>query len=123
MSSNPVLTMQTTLKAHIADLLAHLPGPRTARWPDGERFVEAFSHGSLVVELYAPVGVDPQTPHTRDEVYFIVSGSGDFVIGGERSRFHAGDALFVAAGVEHRFENFTDDFTTWVVFYGPSGGE
>jgi mannose-6-phosphate isomerase-like protein (cupin superfamily) len=75
------------------------------------------------VELYAPVERDPQTPHTRDEVYFVVSGSGDFVVAGERATFNPGDALFVAAGVEHRFENFTADFTTWVVFYGPSGGE
>jgi mannose-6-phosphate isomerase-like protein (cupin superfamily) len=33
------------------------------------------------------------------------------------------DVLFVPAGVEHRFENFTDDFTTWVIFYGQKGGE
>jgi mannose-6-phosphate isomerase-like protein (cupin superfamily) len=111
------------MRASIADLLGRLPGPRTDRWPEGERFVEAFSHGTLVVELYVPVESDPQTPHIRDEVYFVVSGAGDFVVAGERSPFNAGDALFVAAGVEHRFENFTADFTTWVVFYGPSGGE
>lgn len=111
------------VKASVTDLLARLPGPKTARWPDGERFVEAFSHGTLLVELYAPVGTDPQTPHARDEVYIVASGSGEFVVAGERSSFTAGDALFVAAGVEHRFENFTADFTTWVIFYGPVGGE
>jgi len=110
-------------KASVTELLARLPGPKTTRWPDGERFVEAFSHGTLLVELYAPVGTDPQTAHTRDEVYIGVSGSGDFVVAGERSPFKPGDALFVAAGVEHRFENFTADFTTWVIFYGPLGGE
>jgi len=31
--------------------------------------------------------------------------------------------IFVEAGVEHRFEDFTDDFETWVVFWGPQGGE
>jgi len=111
------------LKASLVDLLRRLPGPRTSNWPDGERFVEAFARGSLVVELYAPDGVDPQKPHTRDEVYFVVSGTGDFVIAGERRQFAAGDALFVAAGVVHRFENFSADFVTWVVFYGPEGGE
>lgn len=111
------------LKASIASLMQRLPGPLTPRWPAGEPFVEAFSHGSLVVELYAPRGADTQAPHDRDEVYFVVSGSGDFICGGERSPFSAGDALFVAAGVEHRFENFTPDFATWVVFYGPFGGE
>jgi len=110
------------LKASLADLLPRLPGPRTRRWPDGERFVEAFTHGSLVVELYAPVGTDPQSPHDRDEVYFVISGSGTFAAAGERSAFVPGDALFVAAGVEHRFEAFSADFAAWVVFYGPVGG-
>jgi mannose-6-phosphate isomerase-like protein (cupin superfamily) len=43
--------------------------------------------------------------------------------GPERHPFERGDVLFVAAGVEHRFENFTDDFAAWVFFYGPEGGE
>ena len=111
------------MKASITRLLQRLPGPRTARWPDGERFAEAFAHGSMSVELYVPVGTDPQQPHERDEVYFVMSGSGDFVLDGERSRFGAGDALFVPAGAPHRFENFSADFSTWVVFYGPVGGE
>jgi hypothetical protein len=29
----------------------------------------------------------------------------------------------VPAGKAHRFENFTPDFATWVVFWGPQGGE
>ncbi|HET7062652.1 MAG TPA: cupin domain-containing protein [Rudaea sp.] len=111
------------LKASVVNLLRRLPGPRTLNWPEGERFVEAFTHGSLVVELYAPDAVDPQKPHTRDEVYFVVSGSGEFVVAGERTHFVAGDALFVAAGAVHRFENFSTDFVAWVVFYGPEGGE
>ena len=111
------------LRASVADLLQRLPGPRTANWPEGERFTEAFTRGTLVVELYAPEALDPQKPHTRDEVYFVVSGSGEFVVGGERTHFVAGDALFAAAGVMHRFENFSADFVTWVVFYGPEGGE
>jgi mannose-6-phosphate isomerase-like protein (cupin superfamily) len=111
------------MKASANALLQRLPGPRTSAWPEGERFIEAFSHGSLVVELYAPVGRDPQTAHDRDEVYFVVAGSGEFVRGDERFRFAAGDALLVPAGVAHRFENFTPDFSTWVVFFGPHGGE
>jgi mannose-6-phosphate isomerase-like protein (cupin superfamily) len=111
------------LKASVVEMLQRLPGPPSPKWPGGERFVEAFSHGTLTVELYAPVGTDPQSPHDRDEVYFVISGAGDFVVAGQRSRFAAGDALFVTAHVEHRFENFTSDFSTWVVFYGPVGGE
>lgn len=90
---------------------------------DPERFAKVFEHGSLQVELYAPRGTDPQSPHTRDEVYLIVRGSGVFRIGETETPFGPGDFLFVPAGVAHRFERFTDDFVAWVVFYGPEGGE
>jgi mannose-6-phosphate isomerase-like protein (cupin superfamily) len=86
-------------------------------------FLELFQHGTLSVELYKPVGRDLQQPHTRDEVYVIVSGSGRFMSDGQLYDFQPGDFLFVPAGVEHRFEEFTDDFSTWVIFYGPEGGE
>jgi mannose-6-phosphate isomerase-like protein (cupin superfamily) len=56
-------------------------------------------------------------------LYFIHSGTGQIDINGQKFDAAAGDAFFVAAGVEHRFENFSDDFATWVVFYGPEGGE
>lgn len=89
----------------------------------GRRFMRVFGHGSLEVEIYKPVKVDLQKPHTRDEVYIVISGSGQFINGESRHPFQAGEVLFVPAGVEHRFENFTDDFATWVFFYGPEGGE
>lgn len=88
-----------------------------------QRFNEVFAHGSLSVEVYKPIGQDNQTPHTWDEVYVIISGTGTFSKGGELYNFEAGDFLFVPAGMEHRFETFTDDFATWVIFYGPEGGE
>lgn len=80
-------------------------------------------HGSLELRFYAPRGHDPQTPHDRDELYVIATGHGFFRRGDQRVAFTAGDALFVAAGVPHRFEEFSDDFGTWVMFYGPEGGE
>ncbi len=88
-----------------------------------EPFVELFRHGTLNVEYYRPEGVDNQTPHTRDEVYVVASGSGWFVNGDDRHAFEAGEVLFVPAGVVHRFVDFSDDFATWVFFYGPEGGE
>ena len=101
----------------VAEALQQVPGPQ------GERFAQVFAHGTLVVEVYAPRGADPQTPHARDEVYIVASGSGEFVSGTNRQPFGPQDFLFAAAGVEHRFENFTDDLVLWVLFYGPEGGE
>jgi len=103
--------------AAIADALKHLPGP------EGQRFATVFQRGSLLVEVYAPRDVDPQQPHTRDEVYFVASGRGEYVCCERRQRFGPTDLLFAAAGVEHRFENFSQDLVLWVLFYGPEGGE
>lgn len=111
------------MKVTASELLRRLPGPVSDKWLVGERFTSAMSHGSMSVELYAPVGNDPQTPHIQDELYFIQSGTGILVIAGEHHTFAAGTCLFVPAGVEHRFERFSPDFLTWVVFWGPSGGE
>ena len=100
----------------MGEALARLPLPK------GERSVTVFEHGTLVVKVYAPRDTDPQTPHSRDEVYIVAHGKGDFVNQGQRQRFGPGDFLFAAAGEEHRFENFTD-LAVWVMFYGPEGGE
>lgn len=91
--------------------------------PPGNLAVPALGHGSMVVEYYAPRGVDRQEPHTRDELYVVVAGSGTFLNDTIRHPFGPGDVIFVPAGVVHRFEDFSDDFATWVIFYGPEGGE
>jgi len=58
----------------------------------------------------------------------VMSGSGTYAVGPseeelERFSFNAGDAIFTPAGHVHRFEDFSEDFGTWVVFWGPEGGE
>ena len=82
-----------------------------------------LENGSMELGFYKPVGSDEQSPHDQDEIYIVQTGHGTFICGDEHIPFQAGDALFVAAGVEHRFINFSDDFAAWVVFYGPAGGE
>ena|SRR5712691_12098452 len=101
----------------VADATSRVPTP------DGKRFATIFKHGTLLVEIYAPRGSDPQQSHTRDEVYFVAAGSGEYVCGETRQRFGPTDLLFAAAGIAHRFESFTDDLAVWVLFYGPEGGE
>lgn len=114
-SSNP--NFSALRQATIAEGMSRIPDSQ------GRRFAQVFEHGSLTVEVYAPRGHDPQQPHTRDEGYIVVQGSGQFVIGDQRLQFGPGDFLFAAAGEVHRFENFTDDLIVWVIFYGPEGGE
>jgi len=97
--------------------LRRLPGPL------GEHNVVVFEHGSLVIKLSQLRGVDRQQPHSRDEIYFVAQGSGEFVSGASRQSFAPKDVLFAAAGIEHRFENFSEDLAVWVIFFGPEGGE
>ena len=105
------------------EYLAKLPLPATQKWPEGVWDVEAFRNGTMSLILYTPHGKDYQTPHDQDELYIVIGGSGSFVKGEERRPFRAGDVIFVEAGIPHRFEGFGEDFATWVVFWGPPGGE
>ena len=89
----------------------------------GVPFAELLVHGSLNVEIFAPQDVDRQQPHSRDELYVVVKGRGDFVHGDRRDRVRSGDLIFVPARLPHRFENIADGLTVWVMFYGPEGGE
>jgi mannose-6-phosphate isomerase-like protein (cupin superfamily) len=109
-----------------------IPGPWFASFEEATAHAVASSptpfsvevtNGSMRLGLYAPRGHDPQEPHAQDEIYVVARGSGEFVRDTERRTFAPGDALLVPAGMPHRFENFSDDFLVWVVFYGPSGGE
>jgi mannose-6-phosphate isomerase-like protein (cupin superfamily) len=87
--------------------------------PSGRSSAEAFRDGDLEVRLYAPKSHDPQTPHDRDELYIVASGAGQFRVEGRRTPCQTGDLLFAAAHVPHRFEEVSDDFAVWVIFYGP----
>lgn len=84
-----------------------------------QRFTVVMKHNSMSVEYYAPKLKDLQTPHTQDELYVIIAGHAVFIRGDEKVNCISGDVLFVPAGVKHKFENFTEDFATWVIFYGP----
>jgi mannose-6-phosphate isomerase-like protein (cupin superfamily) len=105
---------------HLAKAQAAIPGPA------GEHAITLLQRGTLKATLsigrFAPLP-RPTTPHTQDEIYIVLNGRGVFFHDGKRDAFKAGDLLFVAAGVEHRLEDFTEDIVVWVVFYGPNGGE
>jgi mannose-6-phosphate isomerase-like protein (cupin superfamily) len=85
--------------------------------------VTILRHGTLDVKLATPARPNQQTPHAQDEIYVAVRGRGVLFHGGVREPFETGDLLFVAAGVEHHFEDHGPDLLVWRVFYGPDGGE
>ncbi len=63
--------------------------------------------------------LDPQQPHTEDEVYYVISGSGQITVAEEERAVRAGSVVFVATGVEHRFHTITEDLTI-LVFFAPA---
>src|SRR2546425_2509646 len=95
---------------HLAEAEASLPGP------SGARAITLLRRGSLDVKLSArPLRPNRQTPHTQDEVYVVVRGRGVLFHDGKRDSFEPGDCLFVAAGTEHHFEDFSEDLAVWVI--------
>ena len=100
---------------HFAEAQAHIRGS------NGERSINFLRRGSLDVNLSRPQPPNQQTPHAQDEVYVIIRGRGALLHEGKRESFEAGDFLFVAAGTEHRFDDFSEDVAYWRVFYGPPG--
>jgi len=111
------------MKVSVHQALKRLPGEPSDLYRAGAPFVAMMAGGSMSAEVFAPRDQDRQQPHSQDELYFIHCGTAQLVIGSQRYDCASGDAFFVAAGVEHRFEDFSDDFVTWVVFYGADGGE
>jgi mannose-6-phosphate isomerase-like protein (cupin superfamily) len=84
-------------------------------------YLEFLRVPSLSMGLYRlpSNGIDPQQPHTEDEVYYIVSGRGSIRVGAEDRSVDAGSIVFVPAGVEHRFHSIAEDLTL-LVFFAPA---
>jgi quercetin dioxygenase-like cupin family protein len=64
---------------------------------------------------------DLQKPHSEDEVYYVLSGSGRFACEGEVREVSAGSVIYVERHVEHRFVDITEDLTA-LVFFAPAEG-
>jgi mannose-6-phosphate isomerase-like protein (cupin superfamily) len=95
-----------------------LAAARQLPWKPG-RSAEAFVDGELEIRFTPRPTNGPQTPHRRDEVYIVAAGSGFYRVDGTRTAVATGDMCFAAAHAPHGFEDFTDDFAIWVIFYGP----
>jgi mannose-6-phosphate isomerase-like protein (cupin superfamily) len=81
--------------------------------------VPDLSAGLYVLEAGA---TDPQSPHTEDELYYVVSGRGRVTVGDEIRDVVTGSLVFVAARVPHRFHDIAERLEILVVF-GPAEGD
>ncbi len=83
-----------------------------------DHYLEFIRKPVISVGLYmlAAEAVDRQSPHTEDEIYYVISGRGIMRVEREDRAVGAGSVVFVGANVEHRFHSITEDLTVLVVF-------
>ena len=88
---------------------------------NGELYHEFLRANRLSVGLYVlkAGATDPQTPHTEDEIYYIVSGAGMIQVAGEDRPVSAGSVIYVDEQVDHRFHSITKELQVIVVFAPP----
>ncbi len=84
-------------------------------------YIEFLKVPDLSMGLYVlPAGgVDPQSPHTEDEVYYVVSGKAQIKVADEDRAVQAGSIVYVAKNVEHRFHSIEEELTL-IVFFAPA---
>ena len=84
-------------------------------------YLEFLKIPDLSMGLYvlAAGGADPQSPHTEDEVYYVVSGKAQILVAEENREVQAGSIVYVAKNVAHRFHSIEEDLTV-LVFFAPA---
>ncbi len=82
------------------------------------QFAEVLHTESVTVEIGTYPSSSPKNPHTEDEVYYIISGSGMIRAGDEIYDVETGDVVFVEQGLEHDFFNIDEEITALTIFVG-----
>jgi mannose-6-phosphate isomerase-like protein (cupin superfamily) len=96
-----------------------LVAARTLQPPEGSRAAEVFRGDHVWIRFAARPTSDPQVPHDRDEFYIVASGAARYRWDGGQTMIGPGDMMFAAAHTPHGYDQFSEDFSVWVVFYGP----
>jgi mannose-6-phosphate isomerase-like protein (cupin superfamily) len=86
----------------------------------GRRYFEFLRVPAMSAGVYvlAAGSNDPQTPHQQDEMYYVIRGRARMRIAGEDQSVSAGSVIFVAARVEHRFFDISEELEV-LVFFAP----
>ena len=84
-------------------------------------YLEFLKVTDLSMGLYVlPAGgADPQSPHSEEEVYYVVSGRAQILVAEESHVVQAGSIVYVTKNVAHRFHSIEEDLTV-LVFFAPA---
>ncbi len=98
----------------LADLISQ-------RESSNKLYLEFLNVPDLSMGLYVlPAGsTDPQSPHTEDEVYYVVSGRAQILVADENRDVQAGSVIYVEKNIAHRFHSIEEDLTV-LVFFAPA---
>jgi mannose-6-phosphate isomerase-like protein (cupin superfamily) len=91
------------------------------RQQSGKSYLEFLRIPAMSAGVYtlAAGSVDPQKPHKEDEMYYVVRGRARMRVGSKDLAISAGSVIFVAAEVEHRFHDITEELVV-LVFFAPA---
>lgn len=86
-----------------------------------EAYLEFLRVPSMSVGLYVleAGAVDPQQPHTEDEVYMVTGGKAKLRVADEVHHVQAGSIIYVDANKEHKFFDIEKRLET-LVFFAPA---
>jgi len=91
----------------------------------GRPYFEFLRRESMSVGIYElPAGgVDGQSPHTEDEIYYVLAGRAEATVGEQQQSIEPGSVIFVEANAEHRFHDITEDLRLLVIFAPPESSD
>jgi mannose-6-phosphate isomerase-like protein (cupin superfamily) len=91
------------------------------RGASSKLYLEFLKVPDLSMGLYVlPAGgKDPQSPHTEDEVYYVVSGRARILVADEEQEVQPGSIVYVAKNVAHHFHSIEEDLIV-LVFFAPA---
>ena len=94
-----------------ADLVARLE-------KEGSYFLDFLKIRDLeagIIVLH-PGEKDTQEPHSADELYYVIQGSGMMELGKTKKSIGQGSIVFVPAGMQHKFYGNSEDLVVLYVF-------
>ncbi len=89
----------------------------------GDRYREFLRVPALSCGLYVlpKDAEDLQSPHSEDEVYYVLHGRATMDVGDHEHLVHPGSVVYVPAGLPHRFHSIEEDLKLLVVFAPAEG--
>jgi len=107
--------------------LAQLPGRRyparrrTQNLVGGVAPIQATNFSLGHVTLDPRGGQVPWHNQEQEEIYYVLSGTGEMCLGEERQTVTGGQAVYIPSGVFHQLTNIGEEPLQMIYCYGPAG--